>query len=59
MGQSESKISYVEDRKGHDQRYSVNYDKLKQLGYLPASSFQEKLILTIDWYKNAQISARS
>jgi dTDP-glucose 4,6-dehydratase len=45
-------ISFVEDRKGHDFRYSVNTDKLKALGWEPKMKFKEGLQQTIDWYSS-------
>jgi len=45
-------IKYVKDRPGHDFRYSVNYNKLKQLGWSPKISFKNGLQSTIEWYSN-------
>ena len=51
MGKSDSAIEYVADRIGHDQRYSVNFEKIhKDLGYAPSINFDEGLQNTIDWY---------
>ena len=50
MMKDELHINYVEDRKGHDLRYSLNCSKLCALGWLPASSFQEMLNYTVQWY---------
>ena len=53
MGADSSSIEYVEDRKGHDFRYSVNCEKAKkELGYEPKIDFSAGLLETIDWYKN-------
>ena len=53
MGADESSIEYVEDRKGHDLRYSVDWNKIKtELGYEPQVSFEQGLSETIEWYKN-------
>lgn len=52
MGKSESLIKFVDDRLGHDQRYSVDSKKIAKLGFIPSDSFEENLISTIDWYKN-------
>lgn len=46
------KIKHVEDRKGHDFRYSVNCDKIKKLGWKPAHTFEEGLKKCVDWYLN-------
>ncbi len=44
-------ISYVEDRPGHDKRYALNANKLKQsLGWIPKETFQTGLIKTVEWY---------
>ena len=44
-------IHFVPDRPGHDYRYSVSCDKLKnELGWTPSRSFEEGLTQTISWY---------
>jgi dTDP-glucose 4,6-dehydratase len=44
-------IEYIEDRKGHDKRYSVNCDKIKdELGWKPVKKFEEGLNDTIRYY---------
>jgi dTDP-glucose 4,6-dehydratase len=53
MGADESSIEYVEDRKGHDLRYSVDWTKInRELGYEPQVKFEDGLRDTINWYKN-------
>ena len=53
MGADESSIEYVEDRKGHDLRYSVDWTKInRELGYEPLVKFDDGLKETIDWYRN-------
>ena len=53
MGADKSMIEYVEDRKGHDLRYSVNWNKINhELGYEPKVKFEDGLQETIDWYRN-------
>jgi dTDP-glucose 4,6-dehydratase len=53
MGADESAIEYVEDRKGHDFRYSVDWMKIHQkLGYLPQVKFENGLKETIQWYRD-------
>jgi dTDP-glucose 4,6-dehydratase len=53
MGVGEEFIQPVEDRKGHDLRYSVDISKInKELGYSPQVNFEEGLLQTINWYKN-------
>jgi dTDP-glucose 4,6-dehydratase len=52
MDLDESYIDFVQDRKGHDFRYSVNWSKINQeLGYEPKIKFENGLIDTIKWYK--------
>jgi dTDP-glucose 4,6-dehydratase len=49
----EDLVRYVEDRKGHDRRYAVDYSKINhELGWKPEVSFQEGLEKTIEWYSN-------
>ena len=43
-------IKYVNDRLGHDVRYHLNADKLKNLGWDPKVSFSQGLVSTINWY---------
>jgi len=51
LGKPESLIEYVEDRKGHDERYSMGYDKLNRAtGWKPRTSFEEGMRDTIDFY---------
>ena len=53
MGADESSIEYVEDRKGHDLRYSVDWTKINQeLGYEPHVKFEDGLRETIQWYRD-------
>lgn len=53
-GRDESAITYVEDRKGHDRRYSIDCSKLRLLGWRPEIGFQEGLEETVAWYANNQ-----
>jgi dTDP-glucose 4,6-dehydratase len=55
MNESSEKIHFVEDRKGHDKRYSVNFDKAKkEIGYAPSVDFYVGLEETIAWYQKNQ-----
>lgn len=46
-------IDYVNDRLAHDKRYSLNYEKAKStLGFKAELDFDEKLAITIEWYRN-------
>jgi dTDP-glucose 4,6-dehydratase len=44
-------VEYVEDRKGHDRRYSLDDSALRALGYGPRVSFGEGLAATVRWYQ--------
>jgi len=55
VGKPESFIKKVEDRLGHDLRYSLNCDKMKALGWSPKYNFDEALENTISWYRNNEI----
>lgn len=44
-------IEFVEDRPGHDIRYSLNSNKIfKEFGWRPKCSFEEALESTVEWY---------
>ena len=48
---TENLISYVEDRKGHDRRYGIDPQKIKnQLGWEPSTKFDVGIEHTIKWY---------
>ncbi len=48
-------IEFVNDRPGHDRRYSVDWSKIKNhLGWQPAHDFKQWLQKTIEWYTNNQ-----
>ena len=50
LGEDESMIEYVPDRKGHDFRYSLDFGKLRKLGWKPAYRFDDALEATVKWY---------
>ena len=50
-GRDESFIRPVEDRLGHDRRYSVDITKISQLGWSLSRSFEDSLAATVDWYR--------
>ena len=53
MGKSEDLIEYVEDRPGHDFRYSMSSNKIsKELSWKPKISFEEGIKKTVEWYLN-------
>jgi dTDP-glucose 4,6-dehydratase len=48
---SQSLITYVKDRPGHDLRYAIDASKIKnELGWEPAYTFEQGIEQTIDWY---------
>lgn len=53
MGKDKTSITYVEDRLGHDLRYSVDIAKIVgELGYEPQIDLEEGLKETVDWYRD-------
>ena len=50
-GQGEELVEHVEDRLGHDRRYSLASDKLAALGWQAAIGFDEGIGRTVDWYR--------
>jgi dTDP-glucose 4,6-dehydratase len=50
-GADSSLVRHVEDRPGHDRRYSLDSSKLEGLGWKPARSLSEGLSETVDWYR--------
>lgn len=50
-GISEKLISHIEDRQGHDRRYSSDPSKIKkELGWHAETLFEQGIARTIDWY---------
>ena len=48
-----TKISFIKDRPGHDLRYALNSNKIKnKLGWYPKTNFRQGIKLTFDWYFN-------
>lgn len=55
LGKEESLISFVEDRLGHDWRYSIDFSKSKNiLNWEPRVSFLDGMKKTIDWYRDGE-----
>ena len=50
LGKDESSVEYVEDRLGHDRRYSIATDKVAALGWRARRSFDEALEETVRFY---------
>ncbi len=51
LGKPESLITFVKDRPGHDRRYAIDPGKIHaELGWLPATAFDEGIKKTIRWY---------
>ncbi len=50
LGKPDAEIAFIEDRKGHDRKYSVSSEKIKSLGWLPKAEFERELKSTVQWY---------
>jgi dTDP-glucose 4,6-dehydratase len=50
LGKPRSLINFVQDRPGHDRRYSLDTSRLRALGWAPRFSLEEGLKATVDWY---------
>jgi dTDP-glucose 4,6-dehydratase len=51
LGKPWSLVREVEDRPGHDRRYAMDGAKLAALGWQPATSFEDGLASTVDWFR--------
>jgi dTDP-glucose 4,6-dehydratase len=51
-GRGWESVEYVEDRLGHDRRYSVDHSKLAAMGYRPRHAFEDGLAETVRWYRD-------
>ena len=55
LGEPESLITFVADRLGHDLRYAIDPEKIRrELGWQPATSFQDGIRATVQWYRDHQ-----
>jgi dTDP-glucose 4,6-dehydratase len=52
FNESKAKLNYIKDRKGHDFRYSLDCEKLKNMGFEVRLDFDSALEETIVWYRN-------
>jgi dTDP-glucose 4,6-dehydratase len=52
LGKDESSVQYVEDRLGHDRRYSVDITKVTALGWRRQRTLDEALDETVAWYRD-------
>jgi dTDP-glucose 4,6-dehydratase len=52
LGKPRRLLRHVEDRPGHDRRYSLNASKIRKLGWQPSISLEQGLSSTIDWYRS-------
>jgi hypothetical protein len=50
-GGSPDLVRMVDDRPGHDRRYSIDATKLHGLGWTPQHSFESGLAETVEWYR--------
>lgn len=51
LRRSRELIQFVQDRPGHDRRYSLDITKIKQLGWRPSTQFEDALRETVRWYQ--------
>jgi dTDP-glucose 4,6-dehydratase len=52
LGKDERSVQYVEDRLGHDRRYSVDITKVTELGWRKQRTLDEALEATVAWYRD-------
>lgn len=51
LGAGDDMIEYVQDRLGHDRRYSIDCSKANALGWKPSRTLDEALAETVEWYR--------
>jgi dTDP-glucose 4,6-dehydratase len=51
FGLDKTWIKFVDDRAGHDRKYSVDWSKISKLGWKPDATFDQHLVKTVHWYK--------
>ena len=52
LGKPETLIRFVDDRPGHDRRYSLDASKLAKLGFSASTPFEDGLTETVRWYRD-------
>jgi len=53
LGKDDSSLEFVEDRPGHDQRYSLDSSRLRrEMGWIPRHSFEQGIVDVVRWYTN-------
>jgi dTDP-glucose 4,6-dehydratase len=52
LGVDQGLIRHVEDRAGHDRRYSLETTKIRSLGWQPRREWEDGIRSTIDWYRD-------
>jgi dTDP-glucose 4,6-dehydratase len=48
---TEGLIKFVEDRLGHDMRYSIDTEKIRKMGWRPETRFEDGIERTVKWYR--------
>jgi dTDP-glucose 4,6-dehydratase len=54
VGADSSMVEQVEDRPGHDRRYSVDTTKVRALGWKAEHGLDEALVATVAWYRSSR-----
>ncbi|MBU0503271.1 MAG: dTDP-glucose 4,6-dehydratase, partial [Candidatus Omnitrophica bacterium] len=52
LGKPHSLIKFVQDRPGHDVRYSLDSSQIRRLGWKPEQAFDKGIEATVNWYIN-------
>ncbi len=52
LGKGPEAIEFVDDRLGHDRRYSLDATRVRTLGWSPRRSLEEGIVQTVDWYRS-------
>lgn len=51
LGSDRAMVQHVEDRKGHDLRYSLDSSRIRKLGWRPVHDFDSAMRETVEWYR--------